>query len=343
MTDRRFILILGLTGFLVLLAIGTTNYHVDPFGIFERDLVTGFNDRKYHHGLERFFVPYVVAKQSGKTLVLGSSRSRAVNTAAADYFDPQGIRHAALSAITAREAVEALTFLGVDQNASTIIYVPDFFSFNAKIRYDPGFIPGIVASGDMWRFEVIALFSYTALDASYRTVLNSRTPPSTNTASQSASPTTVQSLEHEFSVQLNHYKHQSRYYRDFVLDEQVFGILADTLRSAKQRGTEIVLFLGPSHAWQWEAIHESGLWPQFERWKRQLAAIGAEVGVEVWDFASYSRISTPAIPDAITHYKDSSHYTLTTARIAFECMYHNRGCESLHAAQITLEQHRPSA
>ena len=72
MTDRRFSLVLGLAGFLVLLAIGTTNYHVDPFGIFERDLVTGFNDQNTIMGWSGSLFPTWWPNRAGKPLYSGT-------------------------------------------------------------------------------------------------------------------------------------------------------------------------------------------------------------------------------------------------------------------------------
>jgi hypothetical protein len=87
-------------------------------------------------------------------------------------------------------------------------------------------------------------------------------------------------------------------------------------------GVDLRLFISPAHARQWEALAAAGLWPEFERWKRSLVLVMAEVAtahptsapIPLWDFADYSDVSTEAVPAAggtmeqMTGYWESSHY-----------------------------------
>jgi hypothetical protein len=64
------------------------------------------------------------------------------------------------------------------------------------------------------------------------------------------------------------------------------------LREAYGRGTNVKLLIQPSHAWHWQTLWLSGLWPRFEEMKRQLVSIneaealraGREI-YPVWDFS----------------------------------------------------------
>ncbi len=96
----------------------------------------------------------------------------------------------------------------------------------------------------------------------------------------------------------------------------------DAVAIAYRMKSEMYLFFGPSHARQWETIQTSGLWGQFEDWKRMVVEIVESEAVkakarpfQVWDFSGYNTITTEPIPatgDKTTrmrYYYESSHYT----------------------------------
>lgn len=96
----------------------------------------------------------------------------------------------------------------------------------------------------------------------------------------------------------------------------------DAVAIAYRMKSDMRLFVGPSHARQWETIQASGLWGQFEDWKRMVVEIVESEAVkakarpfQVWDFSGYNTITTEPIPatgDKTTrmrYYYESSHYT----------------------------------
>ncbi len=96
----------------------------------------------------------------------------------------------------------------------------------------------------------------------------------------------------------------------------------DAVAIAYRMKTEMHLFIGPSHARQWETIGASGLWGQFENWKRMLVDIveseaqkANATPFQVWDFSGYNSITEEPVPSAsdktkrMRYYYESSHYT----------------------------------
>jgi hypothetical protein len=96
----------------------------------------------------------------------------------------------------------------------------------------------------------------------------------------------------------------------------------DAVAIAYRMKSDMHLFIGPSHARQWETIQASGLWAQFENWKRMLvniveseAAKANATPFQVWDFSGYNSITEEDVPSAtdinkrMHYYYESSHYT----------------------------------
>lgn len=95
----------------------------------------------------------------------------------------------------------------------------------------------------------------------------------------------------------------------------------DILQLAQQHHIELVLFIPPSHALQWETLAVAGLWSDWENWKRQLFMLNQRVAQQsgraafaLWDFSGYHTINTEPVPPAgsgaqMTGYTDSAHFS----------------------------------
>jgi len=70
------------------------------------------------------------------------------------------------------------------------------------------------------------------------------------------------------------------------------GELRQLLRESYGNGTDVRLLIPPSHAWHWQTLWLSGLWPRFEEMKRQLVKIDESEALRagrgaypIWDFS----------------------------------------------------------
>lgn len=108
----------------------------------------------------------------------------------------------------------------------------------------------------------------------------------------------------------------------------------DTVVIAYRMKSDMRLFIGPSHARQWETIYASGLWGQFEDWKRMLVDIveseaknAKATPFQVWDFSGYNSITEEYVPGAneitkrMTYYYESSHYTPAAGDLVLDRMF----------------------
>jgi len=110
----------------------------------------------------------------------------------------------------------------------------------------------------------------------------------------------------------------------------------DAVAIAYRMKSDMRLFIGPSHARQWETIHASGLWGQFEDWKRMLVEIveseakkAKATPFQVWDFSGYNSITEENIPGAneitkrMTYYYESSHYTPAAGGLVLDRIFNH--------------------
>jgi len=107
------------------------------------------------------------------------------------------------------------------------------------------------------------------------------------------------------------------------------------------RNVSLVLVVPPYHADYLEIFRQYGRWPQFENWKRLLAASAAEAGgtdpsrqVKVWDFADYDRWTTEAVPPQrdrriMQWYWESGHYRPELGNLMWKRMFDPASAEPL--------------
>ena len=74
--------------------------------------------------------------------------------------------------------------------------------------------------------------------------------------------------------------------------------LAAILEIARKHKIGMTLFLYPYHAQYLEMLHDLGLWPSFEAWKRTVLNLVAGSGqdVQLFDFAEYDALTTETVP-----------------------------------------------
>jgi hypothetical protein len=336
LTSRYYLMTFLLASLASAAVICTVNYIIDPFSLFDPPRLNGLNAEKPSLKNRRLFMPLYILRDKPSTITLGSSRGTQIYQALRASEPHQRPGDATLSALRAREAVEFLKFFSTRTDVKKVVYVADFFSFNDNFRFAPGFIPGIVAEGRLWRLQTIALFGLSTLKASMETIsINFR--GANATASQPADeglPTQSNNLRFNFRSQLQNYLTLRSFYKDYKPDIEVRRLLSGALRQVIAAEKEVVIIIGPSHALQWEAIHASGNWTNFENWKRAMTAISEETGVPVWDFASFSPISTLDVDASARWYEDSSHFSAATSELVLACIRRSMNCDLIDGVRL---------
>ncbi len=107
---------------------------------------------------------------------------------------------------------------------------------------------------------------------------------------------------------------------DATGNDTAFDQLETLLRTAANDGTDIRLFIQPSHAFLLESLRISGYWNDYENWERKLVSLVAKINKEtkpgkkivLWDFSGYNAFTSEALAvdsaTAMKWYWDSGHY-----------------------------------
>ena len=107
-----------------------------------------------------------------------------------------------------------------------------------------------------------------------------------------------------FKRWLTNFLSHEGFYGKYALSQSRLANFQAIIDKYKQHNIEVKVFISPTHATQYEAIHVAGLWPIFEQWKREVTNI-----VPVWDFYGYNSVTTESIDDRMNNYINNSHYS----------------------------------
>lgn len=81
-------------------------------------------------------------------------------------------------------------------------------------------------------------------------------------------------------------------------DERVEALREEVART-REKGISVIVLTPPLSEYELEKINQAGQWGAFQRWKRQLLAVGP-----YWDFCGYNQIShADALFEDTTHFK----------------------------------------
>ncbi len=292
------------------------NWQMDPYGIFHPDPWRAPALRS-----ERIFKTVYLATQPADTLLLGTSR---VDLGFSREQLPQ--THSLASFGQPIHETRRLVEQALQHHTPKRLLIGlDFFAFNSQFPLPSDFT---AQNFDSARPLHLAFSISTAVDAwhawrnpgqgdgcCYADGFRAQTPASVLNYPQAFRNNERSYLLEKYrpfpSCRFSYDYAQPREGRHSTLDE-----LRTILQLARHKGVEVTLFITPSHARQWEVLSASGLWAEWEDWKRHLLDITLAGGanMQLWDFSGYSRISTEAVPPAgspsrMQGYTDSAHFT----------------------------------
>lgn len=131
------------------------------------------------------------------------------------------------------------------------------------------------------------------------------------------------------------------------------------LIKAHQKNVNMILFISPSHARQWEVLDSTIGFDKLEKWKRTIVDINEKTAKKmgkqpfvIWDFSGYDELTTEPVPslhNRTTQMKwwwDSNHYKIELGNVIldriFSTNFHNGAHYSYFGVKLTsrnIEQH----
>jgi hypothetical protein len=331
---RTFAILFGSTTIACLSVVALFNYLMDPYAIFGVKTMAGVNAIKPRPDAMLGDIKYIVGSRfRPDALILGNSRAEV-------GFDPS---HSAFTARHMRGFNAAVPGTGIDDAADAFqrfegtthlqfaIIGIDFLDF--LYSPDTGALPPPTPSSDAssTRAKLLALFSTTALADSIKTLRIQRQQNPATLRGDGFNPMLdyreIAATEGYSALFRQRAQESARNLarRPHNLDvggrrvSPSFSALRTILRTAAENGTEVALVIYPYHLLLLSQFEDAGLWPLFEQWKEDVAAISDEARqnggrVVLWDFACPNGFTAEAIPaegdrkSAMQWYWEGGHF-----------------------------------
>jgi hypothetical protein len=320
------------------------NLAVDPFSTNCWFNIRGFNANKPEQGSRmRLMKTFEVYRGKPAAISMGSSRTNYGLKIANAHWGSDPIYNLGLSGAGVDEIQHFLSHAMAQGRLKKAIIGLDFFMFNADYvqQHVKDFDDSILSyPGDPNPYrEGVSMLSIAmsrdTLAASLATFFNNlpglandrNLPPSNLPANQ----------RHEILYELADYldivyfpKETGRFTFYNQPRGNMFEYVRKIIRFCYQHNIETKFFISPIHAWQLEGIDAAGLWPKFEYWKKNLAAIMEDEATQhnspafqLWDFTGYNSVTTEAVPPCNSHeimegYLEAAHYKPAVGRLVLE-------------------------
>jgi hypothetical protein len=300
-------LVMMLFALLVLCAAAATiNYLINPYGAWRTELIDPIfredNDA-------RMTTPYLVRTTRPHTLLVGSSRVRVGMHIEQGLRD--GILNGALQGADAEEAVEVVRIALRNPELKRIVWGVDFFSFDESRTVDRDTMARL--HGNAWTMFSETLLNLGALDAGRREfdrachgrkALRARWtiampwPQAELCRMRAGSDRSGLASAGDAKIR-RQLVGDVPDYTGYRLSQRKLSDFSAAVALARRRKVEVIVFVPPISAYVLEMIRQSGQWPTFQQWKRELLAAGPFL-----DFSGYNAFAlSPELFRDVMHFK----------------------------------------
>jgi hypothetical protein len=321
-----------------LLLIGCINYVVDPYGLYRKVDLNGFNQQK--EGVRskiRFVKALELPLRKPKTIILGSSRvHEAINPDDIELSDQQysPAYNLGIDMLRIHEAAEYLQFAVNNSDIKRVIFGLDFFMFNSIQQSEANFDPSLIsARPSAFQYLKSTLISGSAFSDSMRTLKQSNSQTTRREfLSNGYRPAPMVFFGLSDYTALHYYTNytflsptsNTKYYGEFSLNKKVFLDFEKILKICKERQIDLRMYISPAHAdLEGEGIRATGNWILFESWKRKLVDLSDQYDYPMWDFSGYNSITTEPVKTPMKNYWDSSHFDERIGHLILKRIFRN--------------------
>ena len=309
---RRYNWLFLLSVFLPVVTVGVFNIFVDPYDVFNTPNFLGINHSKPRKdNSDRLFKATDIIRIKPVTVLMGSSKTkRALDPDHPALKNNQPVYNLALNGINVYESRRYLEHAIANQkNLDLVILGLDFFMFNKFLENQASFSEQRLEKRHISLADFINVtFSLDALLASKETIVDSNKNPPDDIFYGENGFMPYRNPDPE-KTQWRFERHIEVYYEldsEYELSTKFMDDLKKIVDLCQQNNIQLILFISPSHATQWEAIKAIGEWSTFEEWKRKVIKISLS---PVFDFSGYNSITTESIHKNMENYEDNAHYT----------------------------------
>jgi hypothetical protein len=267
------------------------DFLVNPWGAWPVHLVPG----KYRRvRFERVVTPYLLRTASPDTLLLGSSRT--LYGMKIEQGVKDGVQNAALSGSRLPEIAKEVDIALRNPHLRRVIWGVEFYTIDA---YTNDCSPDTCArlDGDWGITLTDNILSADTFVGSYRMVLRALSGKITPAAAMPVpwpGPFICATFAHPEPPTLAGMDEQHRLrevsqlpeYRHFDYSPALFQSFVDIVERIRRAHVELIAYVPPVNEFELEMIRQTGRWPDFQRWKRDLAR-----HISYTDFSGYNGIA----------------------------------------------------
>ncbi len=351
MPPIRYLAGVALTALGLALGAVALTLWVDPYRMYATPVVTGWTELKPRIYQETGIAKtYQLERVRPRTLLLGNSRVQIGLDPQSRYWPPnaQPVFNAAEDGTGLATALEMLRESIAVRIPDTVIIGLDFLDFlqrptpaDADLFANRGDARRLLVNGagrpnpdrpmQIWRDRFTSTLTISAVYDSIATLLDQNPETSVTMTTRGFNPL------HQYSVYVSRngyyelfaqkqaiYDAQYRQYPapDFAypLELSSFRYLREIIDLSAKSKIRLIMYIHPYHADYLEMLHQVGLWPSFENWKRAVVRfVDAEnrrlsTNFMLYDFAGYDRFTTEPVPPpgdtrtTMRWYWESAHY-----------------------------------
>jgi len=329
----------------ILIVMAAFNWLVNPLNIYAAPSIEGFNAIKTDSDHDRIIKKNAVSNMKPEVICLGSSRTEYGIDPTYEGWPSQPVYNLALRSASICEISEYFEYAKDAGSLKQVVLLLDFFSFRNSPEIEsaskPSDFKDVLNSLEL-------LVSKDILLSSLKCVVN-------------------QDESHDNSFfengfmgdeSLNCIGVTDNYHAGFLRNEKSYIIYSylpecfmftssesnppsveyyrDILNTCYKNNIDLRIGISPCHARQWETLAASGLWNEFEMWKRILvqvneeeARLSGETPFPLWDLSIYNEYTTEDLPDLedteseMRWYWDSSHYKKELGNLIIDCIFSN--------------------
>lgn len=349
---RAFLLTFTGTSLAAVGALAALNYTVDPYLIHQWDTPALQQLRPAREKLSSWGKTYAIARYRPAVLYLGNSRTELALAASHPGFGGRPVFNGALSGASVGDMIAMASHATALSRLDSVVWGIDAPSFS-MVRGTLDFDRELVASGalylprrallDIKRALTVDMTrdSFSLLAGRFGRVCRS------NLALKG---------QRDQSCIENHMKELGGTAAavrprllEFVRGEgptpQALEAFEQALAALCRQGTRVRVYINPTHASTYLALHEAGKWPALERWQRALAGLGARAratgcDARLYDFSGFNHVTTEALPQAggrpeMQYYWEPSHYRANVGEMVMSRLVGSGNAAGSFGAEIT--------
>lgn len=348
--EKKYLKLVALFTFIIIGVIGTFNWFVNPYSIYNSPEFDGFNaDKPEFINFLRLTKAQQVTVYEPTSLILGTSRSGIGLDPDYSGWKDERAYNLALPGVHIYELLRYFQHANASKKIKKVVLAVDFrffindsvgsgFSDLRMLANEDGsknFTSSFGKIADM----VSTLFSMDSLMTSLKTVRHQGWSKETLSSNGSWDRS---------SELFDHRKAFNAYMKSTFnrLDDVNNGDINDfkgekyfssLLRTAYNENIELYLVISPSHAWHWEAYRIKDLWNKLEDMKRMVVRINEKEASRaekspfpVWDFSGYSTVTTEPVPllgqnkIKMEWFWESIHYKKSLGNLVLDKLFSNQ-------------------